>query len=132
MRARAHEGLSRDPIGRAQPRSRYARRSGGGGTTLPTAISAASITKVPDPHIGSTSGSSPRNPHCRRNSAAIVSRGEYGVPEGLVSSFPVRAVDGQWQIVEGLEISAWSRTRIDASIAELLAERDAVRALGLL
>lgn len=65
-------------------------------------------------------------------SAAVVSRGEYGVPEGLVSSFPVRAVDGQWTIVEGLELSSWARARIDTSIAELIAERDAVRALGAL
>lgn len=65
-------------------------------------------------------------------SAGIVSRGEYGVPEGLVSSFPVRAVDGEWRIVEGLEISPWARGRIDASVAELREERDAVRALGVL
>lgn len=65
-------------------------------------------------------------------SAAVVSRGEYDVPAGLVSSFPVRAVDGEWQIVEGLEVSDWARRRIDASVAELTSERDAVRALGVL
>ncbi|MCK2035570.1 malate dehydrogenase [Microbacterium sp. SSW1-49] len=65
-------------------------------------------------------------------SAGVVSRGEYGVPEGLVSSFPVRSVDGEWQIVEGLEVSDWARARIDASVAELVEERDAVKALGLL
>ncbi|WP_175986806.1 malate dehydrogenase [Microbacterium tenebrionis] len=65
-------------------------------------------------------------------SAGVVSNGEYGVPAGLVSSFPVRSVDGRWQIVEGLELSAWARGRIDASVAELVAERDAVRALGVL
>ena len=65
-------------------------------------------------------------------SAGVVSRGEYGVPEGLVCSFPVRAVDGRWQVVEGLEVDDWSRARIDASVAELIAERDAVRALGAL
>lgn len=68
----------------------------------------------------------------RWTSAAIVSDGSYGVPEGLVSSFPVRAEGGRWRIVEGLEIDAFSRERIDASVAELVAERDAVRALGLL
>ncbi|WP_105565324.1 malate dehydrogenase [Microbacterium halophytorum] len=62
-------------------------------------------------------------------SAGVVSHGEYGVPEGLVSSFPVESVDGQWRIVEGLEIDAWSRARIDASVAELVAEREAVREL---
>ncbi|CAH0123072.1 malate dehydrogenase [Microbacterium sp. Bi121] len=65
-------------------------------------------------------------------SAGVVSRGEYGVPEGLVSSFPVRSVDGQWQIVEGLELDEWARGRIDASVAELVDERDTVRALGVL
>ena len=65
-------------------------------------------------------------------SAGVVSRGEYGVPEGLVSSFPVQARDGEWRVVEGLEVSAWARARIDASVAELVEERDAVRALGML
>ncbi|KQV06988.1 malate dehydrogenase [Leifsonia sp. Root112D2] len=65
-------------------------------------------------------------------SAGVVSDGSYGVPEGLISSFPVRSVNGAWQIVEGLEIDAFSRGRIDASVAELVAERDAVRGLGLL
>lgn len=65
-------------------------------------------------------------------SAGVVSHGEYGVPEGLVSSFPVRAVAGEWRIVEGLELSDWARSRIDASVAELAAEREAVRALGVL
>ncbi|WP_417509924.1 malate dehydrogenase [Microbacterium sp.] len=65
-------------------------------------------------------------------SAGVVSRGEYGVPAGLVSSFPVRSVDGAWQIVDRLELNEWARARIDASVAELASERDAVRALGAL
>lgn len=65
-------------------------------------------------------------------SAGVVSHGEYGVPEGLMSSFPVRSVDGDWQIVEGLEMSDWARGRIDASVGELVDEREAVRALGVL
>ncbi|MCP1428831.1 malate dehydrogenase [Microbacterium foliorum] len=65
-------------------------------------------------------------------SAGVVSHGEYGVPEGLISSFPVRAVDGEWRIVEGLDVSDWARSRIDASVAELAEEREAVRALGML
>lgn len=65
-------------------------------------------------------------------SAAIVSRGEYGVPEGLVSSFPVVARAGAWQVVTGLDVDARSRERIDVSVAELIEERDAVVALGLL
>ncbi|MER6943462.1 malate dehydrogenase [Nonomuraea sp. NPDC000554] len=65
-------------------------------------------------------------------SAAVVSDGSYGVPEGLISSFPVRAVDGRFEIIQGLEIDAFSRDRIDASVRELVEERDAVRALGLI
>jgi len=65
-------------------------------------------------------------------SAAIMSDGSYGVPEGLISSFPVTAKDGAWSIVPDLSISEFSRARIDASVAELTEERDAVRELGLL
>ncbi|HET8589191.1 MAG TPA: malate dehydrogenase [Nakamurella sp.] len=65
-------------------------------------------------------------------SAAIVSDGSYGVPEGLVSSFPVTSTGGDWQIVQGLEIDEFSRGKIDASVAELIGERDAVRDLGLI
>ena len=64
-------------------------------------------------------------------SAAIVSDGSYGVPEGLISSFPVRARDGRWEIVQGLEVNDFSRAKIDASVAELVEERDAVQQLGL-
>jgi malate dehydrogenase len=65
-------------------------------------------------------------------SMAVVSDGSYGVPEGLISSFPVTTKDGKWEIVQGLEINDFSRARIDASVKELTEERDAVRALGLL
>ncbi|RIQ27094.1 malate dehydrogenase [Jiangella rhizosphaerae] len=65
-------------------------------------------------------------------SAAIVSDGSYGVPEGLISSFPVVSRGGAWEIVQGLEISDFSRQRIDASVRELTEERDAVGALGLI
>ncbi len=65
-------------------------------------------------------------------SAGVISHGEYDVPAGLISSFPVQSVDGAWQIVEGLEIGEWARTRIDASVAELVDEREAVRQLGML
>jgi malate dehydrogenase len=65
-------------------------------------------------------------------SAGIVSDGSYGVPEGLISSFPVRSVGGRWEIVQGLEIDEFSRGRIDASVAELVEERDAVKELGLI
>jgi len=65
-------------------------------------------------------------------SAAIMSDGSYGVPEGLISSFPVTSTGGEWEIVQGLEVSDFSRSRIDASVAELVEERDAVRELGLI
>ncbi len=65
-------------------------------------------------------------------SAAIMSDGSYGVPEGIISSFPVTAEGGAWKIVQGVEVSDFSRARIDASVAELVDERDAVRELGLL
>jgi malate dehydrogenase len=65
-------------------------------------------------------------------SMAVVSDGSYGVPEGLISSFPVTTKDGNWEIVQGLELNEFSRARIDASTAELAEERDAVRSLGLI
>ncbi|MFI0447708.1 malate dehydrogenase [Actinomadura sp. 6N118] len=65
-------------------------------------------------------------------SMAVVSDGSYGVPEGLISSFPVTTKDGKWEIVQGLEIDGFSRGRIDASVNELAEERDAVRKLGLI
>ncbi len=65
-------------------------------------------------------------------SMAVRSDGSYGVPEGLVSSFPVTTSAGDWSIVQGLEIDDFSRSRIDATVAELGEERDAVTALGLI
>ncbi|HEY3868425.1 MAG TPA: malate dehydrogenase [Actinocrinis sp.] len=65
-------------------------------------------------------------------SMGIVSDGSYGVPEGLVSSFPVTTRNGDYEIVQGLEINDFSRARIDASVKELADERDAVRELGLI
>ena len=56
----------------------------------------------------------------------------YGIPEGLVCSLPVRSIGGEWVVVPGLVIGRDARARIDASVAELVEERDAVRALGLL
>jgi len=65
-------------------------------------------------------------------SMAVVSDGSYDVPEGLISSFPVTTRDGDWEIVQGLEIDDFSRGRIDASTAELAEERQAVTDLGLI
>jgi malate dehydrogenase len=65
-------------------------------------------------------------------SAAIVSDGSYAVPAGLISSFPVTSRGGRWEIVQGLDIDEFSRARIDASVAELDEERQAVERLGLI
>ncbi len=65
-------------------------------------------------------------------SMAVASDGSYGVQEGLISSFPVTTSGGDWSIVQGLEIDDFSRARIDASVAELVEERDAVTELGLI
>ncbi len=65
-------------------------------------------------------------------SSSVASDGSYGVPEGLISSFPCKAVNGEWEIIQGVEINEFSRGKIDASVAELAEERDAVRELGLL
>jgi malate dehydrogenase len=65
-------------------------------------------------------------------SMAIPSDGSYGIPEGLISSFPVTTAGGEYTIVQGLELSEFSRGRIDASAAELAEERDAIKALDLI
>ncbi len=65
-------------------------------------------------------------------SMAIPSEGAYGVPEGIISSFPCAVTGGRAGVVPDLEINAFSRAKIDASVAELVEERDAVRALGLI
>lgn len=98
-----------------------------GGSSVGSAANAA-IEHVRDWVLGTATSERPQ----RRTSAAVVSRGEYGVPEGLVCSFPVRASDGSWEVVEGLAVDGFSRERIDASVEELVSERDAVRELGLI
>ena len=65
-------------------------------------------------------------------SMGVTSDGSYGVPEGLLCGFPVTCADGAYEIVQGLEIDDFSRARIDASVAELVSERDMVRDLGLI
>jgi malate dehydrogenase len=92
------------------------------------ASSAASAANAAIDHVLSWVDGTPEGDW---TSAAIVSDGSYGVPEGLVSSFPVTSSGGEWEIVQGLDVDDFSRTRIDASVAELAEERDAVRELGL-
>ena len=64
-------------------------------------------------------------------SMAIPSDGSYGVSEGIISSFPVTCSGGEYSIVQGLEINEFSQSRIDATVAELGEERDAVKGLAL-
>ncbi|MDR6437884.1 malate dehydrogenase [Paenarthrobacter nicotinovorans] len=65
-------------------------------------------------------------------SMAVASDGSYGVPEGLIYSYPVTTSGGNWEIVQGLEVNDFSRKRMDATAAELSEERAAVAELGLI
>ena len=65
-------------------------------------------------------------------SMSVPSDGSYGVPEGIISSFPCVCKDGTYEIVQGLDIGEFSRSKIDATAAELVGERDAVKELGLI
>src|SRR3712207_4563774 len=98
-------------------------------TTLFRSSSAASAANAAIDHVFDWVNGTPEGSW---TSAAIPSDGSYGVPEGLISSFPVRSVGGRWDIVQELEIDEFSRGRIDASVAELVEERDAVKELGLI
>jgi malate dehydrogenase len=65
-------------------------------------------------------------------SMGIASDGSYDIPEGLISGFPCTCENGEYRIVPGLELDAFSREKIDASIAELVSERDTVAEQGLI
>ena len=65
-------------------------------------------------------------------SMGVPSDGSYGIPEGLISGFPCTCANGEWSIVEGLDIDEFSRRKIDASLAELIDERDMVKAQGMI
>ena len=93
------------------------------------ASSAASAANAAVDHIRSWSLGTPEGDWV---SMAIVSDGSYGVPEGLISSFPCVCKDGEYSIIQGLDINDFSRGKIDASTAELAEERDAVKDLGLI
>ncbi|WP_031506279.1 malate dehydrogenase [Streptomyces megasporus] len=93
------------------------------------ASSAASAANAAIDHVHTWVNGTPEGDW---TSMAVPSDGSYGVPEGLISSFPVVCKDGAYEIVQGLEINEFSRTRIDASVKELEEEREAVRGLGLI
>ena len=92
-------------------------------------VSAASAANAAIDHVHDWVAGTPEGDWV---SMAVPSDGSYGVPEGLMSSFPCVCKDGKWEIVQGLEIDDFSRARIDASAAELADERDAVKELGLI
>lgn len=91
--------------------------------------SAASAANAAIDHVNSWVNGTPEGDW---TSAAVVSDGSYGVPTGIISSFPCISRNGEWEIVQGLEINDFSRSRIDATVAELVEEREAVRDLGLI
>jgi malate dehydrogenase len=91
--------------------------------------SAASAANAAIDHVRSWALGTPQGDWV---SMSVPSDGSYGVPEGIISSFPCTCANGTYSIVQGLDISPFSRSRIDATVAELQEERDAVRALGLI
>ena len=93
------------------------------------ASSAASAANAAIDHVRDWTGSTPENDWV---SMAVCSDGSYGVEEGLISSFPVKCLDGNWEIVKDLEIDDFSKMKIDASIKELSEERDTVSGLNLI
>ncbi|MCY3560373.1 MAG: malate dehydrogenase [bacterium] len=93
------------------------------------ASSAASAANAAIDHVWDWASGTPEGDWV---SVALPSDGSYGVPEGLICSFPCTSDGESWHIVGGLEHNAFSRSRIDASVAELAAERDAVAELGLI
>ncbi|MFH0242725.1 malate dehydrogenase [Streptomyces sp. HK10] len=93
------------------------------------ASSAASAANAAIDHVHTWVNGTPEGDW---TSMGIPSDGSYGVPEGLISSFPVTCSGGKYEIVQGLEINEFSRARIDASVKELEEEREAVRGLGLI
>jgi malate dehydrogenase len=93
------------------------------------ASSAASAANAAVDHIRSWSLGTPEGDWV---SMAVTSDGSYGVPEGIISSFPCTCADGAYEIVQGLDIDDYSRGKIDASADELVSERDAVRELDLI
>ena len=93
------------------------------------ASSAASAANAAVDHIRSWALGTPEGDWV---SMGVPSDGSYGVPEGIISSFPCVCSNGEWSIVQGLDIDDYSRAKIDASAAELVGERDAVQELGLI
>jgi len=62
-------------------------------------------------------------------SVAVCSDGSYGIPEGLIASMPIRTDGKNWSVVQGVPLDEFSRGKVDASVAELSEEREAVKDL---
>jgi malate dehydrogenase len=92
------------------------------------ASSAASAANAAIDHVRDWTSGTPEGDWV---SMGVPADGSYGVEEGIVAGFPCSCADGEWRIVEGLEVPEFSRERIDASAAELREEREAVSGLGL-
>ena len=90
------------------------------------ASSAASAASAAIDHIRDWFRGSPQGDSL---SMGIPSDGSYGIPEGVIYSYPVICRGGQYEIVQGLDIDAFSRARMDATHQELLEERDGVKDL---
>lgn len=93
------------------------------GSSSAASAAAAAIDHVRDWVLGTPEGD--------WVSVPLPSTGTYGIPEGIVASVPAVSRGGEWEVVEGLELTADVRGRLAASVAELVAERDAVAALGV-
>ena len=93
------------------------------GASSAASAASAAIDHVHDWVLG-TSGS--------WTSSSVMSDGSYGVPEGIISSFPCTSENGEWKIVQGLEVDDFSRGKIDASAAELVEEKNTVASMGLI
>lgn len=93
------------------------------GASSAASAASAAIDHVHDWVLGTTAS---------WTSASVMSDGSYGIPEGVIASFPCTSENGEWKIVQGLEIDDFSRAKIDATAAELLEEKKAVEEMGLI
>ena len=93
------------------------------------ASSAASAANAAIDHVNNWVNGTPEGDWV---SMGVPSDGSYGVPDNIIAGFPVTCSNGQYEIVQGLEIDEFSREKIDASAAELSEERQAVADLGLI
>jgi len=99
------------------------------GAAIIAARGASSAASAANAVVDTVSGLTTMSEEGEWNSVCVCSDGSYGVDKGLISSFPVRSDGALWEIVEDVEVNEFSREKIDASIAELREEREAVKDL---